>query len=327
MRKLWILLLPAVFAFALLGCSSDDTTAPTTLTSAEQFAAVHDALIDYINSSAPAVIVASDDLWLDIEAGDYTVLDIRSADAYAVGHIPGAYNTSLGTLLADLGTRAFPTDTKFLVTCYSGQSAGHAVIALRALGYEAYSLGWGMSGWHTGEAYDKWTSKVASGAESETTANPTVDTYDWPVWDEDVTTEAEAVEARVAAMLTAGFQSKTYATLVADGFDDYFIINYFAEADYLGTGTAGIPGHLPGAYQYTPNASFGMDELLENVPDDMPVVVYCWTGQTSSQMTAYLNMLGYEAYSLSNGANALWYDLLTAHKWDATTIVDRPLEP
>ena len=54
MRKLWTLLLPVVFAFALLGCSDDDTTDPTTLTSAEQFAAVHDALIDYINGDAPA---------------------------------------------------------------------------------------------------------------------------------------------------------------------------------------------------------------------------------------------------------------------------------
>ena len=52
MRKLWTLLLPAVLAFTLLGCSSDDTTDPTNLSEAEQFAAVHDALIDYVSTSA-----------------------------------------------------------------------------------------------------------------------------------------------------------------------------------------------------------------------------------------------------------------------------------
>ena len=34
---------------------------------------------------------------------------------------------------------------------------------------------------------------------------------------------------------------------------------------------------------------------------DKPVVVYCYTGQTSSQTTAILRLLGYEAYSLSGG--------------------------
>jgi len=333
MRKLWILILPAVFAFGLLGCSDDDTTDPTTLTSAEQFTAVHDALIDYINGSAPAVVGASDDLWLDIEAGDYTVLDIRAAADYDNGHIPGAYNTGLGTLMADLGTRAFPTDTKFLVVCYSGQSAGHAVLALRALGYEAYSLKWGMSGWHTDVAgdppisYDKWTSKCASGVAFETTANPVADTYDWPVWDEGAATEAEAVEARVAAMLTAGFKGKMYSDIVADGLETYFIINYFGEADYMGTGDAGIPGHIEGSYQFTPGASLAMDEMLEYLPTDTDIIVYCWTSQTSSQIAAYLNMLGYSAYSLKFGSNNLWYEDMEAgpKKWNAAAITDRPL--
>jgi len=324
MRKLWTLLLPAVFAFALLGCSSDDTTEPTTLTPAEQFAAVHDALIDYINGDAPAVVAASNDLWLDIQDGDYTVLDIRSESYYNAGHIPGAYNTSIATLMEDLGTRAFPADKKFLVACYTGQSAGHVVLALRALGYEAYSLKWGMSGWHT--SLDRWSANCASGGQFETTANTATETFAWPSWDEDVESEEAAVEARVTAMLANGFKSKKYTDLVADGFDNYFIINYFGASDYNPGGANGVPGHLPGAYQFTPKESMGMDEMLEYVPTGMPVVVYCWTGQTSSQITAYLNMLGYEAYSLAAGANGLWYDQLTGNKWNAATIVDYPIE-
>ena len=98
-----------------------------------------------------------------------------------------------------------------------------------------------------------------------------------------------------------------------NGLDNYFIINYFSADDYHGLGAA--PGHLDGAIQFTPGASLGMDEMLEYVPTDKPVIVYCWTGQTSSQMTAYLNMLGYEAYSLKFGSNNMWYDELTGHKW------------
>ncbi len=316
MRKLWTLLLPAVFAFALLGCSSDDdTTDPTTLTSAEQFAAVHDALIGYVNSEAPAVKAVNEDLLLDIQAGDYTILDFRASSDYNTNHIPGSYDVSLGNLLDQLNSRALPTDKPFLAVCYTGQSAGHGVIALRALGYEAYSVKFGMSAWHT--SLDKWSGNCASGAAFETTDNPAVDIYDFPSWDEGAATEEEAVEARVAAMLEAGFKGITYSTMVTNGLDNYFIINYFGEADYNGTGDSGIPGHLEGAYQFTPQASMGMDEMLEYIPTDMPVVVYCWTGQTSSQMTAYLNMLGYEAYSLKFGSNNLWYDQLTGHKWSS----------
>jgi rhodanese-related sulfurtransferase len=60
------------------------------------------------------------------------------------------------------------------------------------------------------------------------------------------------------------------------------------------------------------------------VPTDMPVVVYCWTSQTSSQVAAYLNMLGYDAYSLKFGSNNLFHTDLTAHKWTAGS--DFPLE-
>ena len=123
-----------------------------------------------------------------------------------------------------------------------------------------------------------------------------------------------------------GFKGLDYGTLSQNP-DQYFIVNYFGEADYEGTGDSGVPGHIPGAFQYTPHASLAIDQMLENIPADMPVIVYCWTGQHSSQITAYLNMLGYEAYSLRFGSNNLFYDDLTAHKWGAGAQHDFPLVP
>jgi rhodanese-related sulfurtransferase len=118
-------------------------------------------------------------------------------------------------------------------------------------------------------------------------------------------------------MLQNGFKGKAYAD-VRDNLAEYFIVNYFGEADYLGTGPSGVPGHIPGAFQFTPYASLGDTQMLKNLPTDKPIIVYCWTGQHSSQVTAYLNMLGYEAYSLKFGSNNLFYDNLMAHKWSAS---------
>ena len=127
---------------------------------------------------------------------------------------------------------------------------------------------------------------------------------------------ATVIEDRMAEMLTAGFKGINYTDMVTNGLENYFIVNYFSEADYNGTGGSGVPGHIEGAYQFTPAASMGLDQMLPYIPTDMPVVVYCWTGQTSSQVTAYLNSLGYEAYSLKFGSNNLFHSLLTGHKWN-----------
>ena len=47
-------------------------------------------------------------------------------------------------------------------------------------------------------------------------------------------------------------------------------------------------------------------------------VIYCWTGQTSALVMAYLRVLGYDAVSLKFGANSMIYDELTAHKWTSS---------
>jgi hypothetical protein len=52
---------------------------------------------------------------------------------------------------------------------------------------------------------------------------------------------------------------------------------------------------------------FGQDGLVQIDPD-RPVVVYCYTGQTASQVTAALRLLGYDAYNLLFGMQAWTMD-------------------
>lgn len=85
-------------------------------------------------------------------------------------------------------------------------------------------------------------------------------------------------------------------------------------------------GHIPGAFQFTPYASLGLGQMLDNLPTDMPLVVYGWRGMFSSHVVAYLNMLGYEAYNLNFGANTLFHSSLVSHYWSAASMNDFPLE-
>jgi len=74
--------------------------------------------------------------------------------------------------------------------------------------------------------------------------------------------------------------------------------------------------------QYTPKEAIAYDVDLTTLPTDKTVVVYCWTGQTSAFLTAYLRILGYNAKSLVFGANGMIYNDLQGHKWSEGEIND-----
>ena len=291
----------------------------------QALAAMATAGADYINDSADCPGTLSAALLHD-NLANYTVIDIRSGTDYDLGHIDGAYHSTLATLLADVdpSTGDIPSDKPYVVACYTGQSAGHAKIALELMDYEnVQSLKFGMSSWNSTLA-----GKMDSNIGDNLGVAETFNNKDGLAWHEYPTlagqNEATVVEDRVAAMLTGGFKGITY-TSIQDNLREYFVVNYFGQADYEGTGDDGVPGHIPGAFQFTPYQSLGMGEMLANLPTDMPIVVYCWTGQHSSQVTAYLNMLGYDAYSLKFGSNNLFHTDLLAHKWTDDEKNDFPL--
>ena len=74
--------------------------------------------------------------------------------------------------------------------------------------------------------------------------------------------------------------------------------------------------------QYTPKQSMAYGVDLTTLPTDKTLAVYCWTGQTSAFLTAYLRILGYDAKSLLFGANGMIYDDLEAHKWSDSQIME-----
>ena len=321
MLKRWNWLIVAMMGLAVLaGCSDDDTTTappPASDTAFEVMAAAGAAYIND-NTQCPGVISAQS---LYDHLTEYTVIDVRSLTDYDNGHIEGAYHSTLATLVTDLA--GIPTGKPYVIACYTGQSAGHAKIAMELLGYnDVTTLGFGMASWNTSLA-SSWTNNCGDNcAVVETTDNnPSLQTYSFPTLSGDPDT---IVRTRVEWMLQQGFKAKGYADIQAN-LGDYFILNYFGPADYLGTGTAGVPGHIPGAFQFTPYQSLGDTQMLKHLPTNKQIIVYCWTGQHSSQVTAYLNMLGYDAYSLRYGANNLFYNSLTANKWGAGAQHDFPL--
>jgi rhodanese-related sulfurtransferase len=237
----------------------------------------------------------------DYSVPDYYVMDIRSAVDFDNGHIKGAVNVALANIL----TAAPNAGTKpILVVCYTGQTAARAVAFLRLSGYTSHVLKWGMAGWHS--AFQaKWTSNAAQLNHANwvsTGAPATVSQFSSPVLNTGKTTGAEILQARIAIALanTAWTVSKT--DVLANP-SNYFINNKWAQADW------DTYGHITGAYRIDVADGLTIDGLNKFNPAAPTFVTYCYTGQTSSITSAWLNVVGFDnAKSLSFGANGIIWD-------------------
>ena len=151
-----------------------------------------------------------------------------------------------------------------------------------------------MSGWNP--EYNKWSPncKDLTDANNWTTAQFAAGTYDAPTINSTTTDGASLLEERVEATVAAGFKTASNnSVLSAPG--DYYINNYFNTEHYNGF------GHIDGAVRVLP---LGISNL-NNLDSDGKVVTYCYTGQTSAIITAFLNVVGFEAYSLTFGVNGM----------------------
>ena len=78
-----------------------------------------------------------------------------------------------------------------------------------------------------------------------------------------------------------------------DTSNDPFMVDIRAAADFA-------KGHMPGAINIASKDLFTAENLAK-LPKDRQIVVNCYSGQTASQTTAGLRMMGYDAYNLLYG--------------------------
>ncbi|MBK7031533.1 MAG: rhodanese-like domain-containing protein [Bacteroidales bacterium] len=179
------------------------------------------------------------------------------------------------------------------------------------MGYDkVFSMKWGMCAWNAAFA-GKWNTAIGNGnayaTQFVTTETAKASKGELPVLSTGKTTGQEILEARVAELLTAGFTPASISNQsVFNDLSANYIVNYWSAAHYA-------IGHIPGAIQYTPKETIKLAADLKTLPTNKPIVVYCYTGQTSAFLAAYLRLIGYDAKSLLYGANGMIYDIMVAN--------------
>ena len=302
-----LLLVPALFTSCDRGDDNDDNDVVVTpkFTLMKEYMVQNDLDLDKIktNTSGQKFVVgapAEADLATFLDT--YYIMDIRQPADFAANRIDGANNVAF----ADILTTAATTTKPILVVCYSGQSACYATALLRLYGYPlTRALKWGMSGWNSATS-GPWDGKIgtdlADGHSNWTyDGAPTNMSFNDPTITTSLTDGEAILKERVEAVVAAGFGPATASgTDVLNNPGQYFINNYFSEADYSGF------GHIDGSYRILP-WSLGDDSYKAlNSGTSAKLVTYCYTGQTSAVLSAFLRVLGYDAYTMTFGMNGIY---------------------
>jgi len=89
--------------------------------------------------------------WMQAKKTDFVVVDVRtSPPGQQGGRIPGATYIPYNEILKAENLKKLPKDKKVILVCVTGQTQNLPMLALRSLGYDAYTMSFGHTSWIPG---------------------------------------------------------------------------------------------------------------------------------------------------------------------------------
>ncbi|MDD3875091.1 MAG: rhodanese-like domain-containing protein [Bacteroidales bacterium] len=296
-----------LFIIIFSACNSNKETKDNQTDVSAQLLTYLEESGNYINSENVPALLNADVVYENID-NNFLVIDIRDEEFYDMGHIKGAFNIKPDSILSFFENIIEPNSFDSIVlACDIGSRSAYVCCLLRLLGYNnVFSLQFGMASWHKSIAENNWLPALSSEMEGklDTGSSPLLPKINLPQLLSDEKNMYSVLRHRVDLLLKEDIKNNFVGfNDIKNDLDKYFVINYWTEDLYK-------LGHLMGANQFTPKKSFHSTEKLLNIPSDKKVLVYCFTGQHGAFSTAFLRVLGYNAYSLKYGANSFIYETM-----------------
>jgi rhodanese-related sulfurtransferase len=282
-KWLALLLITIMLSAFAVGCGT--TKAPVDTPKVTEQITIQQVADKYYTQMGKDVYKISEvDLKAKVDANDKNMLliDIRSAEDYAKGHVKGAVNVPFAKVHEYLDK--LPADKEIVVYCYTGQTAGQTVAIMNMYGYKAKSMNLGFT---TG-----WVGKNSFPVDTTPNQLPTNVTPAKP--DPAIAKILKDYYVNMPAN-TYKITSKELQALIDKG-EKMQIVDLRSAADFA-------KGHVKGAI----NIPFAeVNKHFSEFAKDKPVFVYCYTGQTAGQTVAVLNVLGVNARSVHAGFDLGW---------------------
>jgi len=274
---------------------------------------------NYINSQEFPPIVNSTQVLKNIN--NWLLIDIRNSSDYEVGHIKGSYNVRKNRLI-DYLTEVHNADAydKVVIIDYAGQLSSYVTGVLRFAGFDnVYTMYYGMSAWNSEfseplrNGYQKGFSDYIETSKKENIAHKTEEHHSENKKSiDDLIQEIPKLSNRLTSSLIEKrarkllkIEPKNYLVNASTFFNNYKNKpeNYLP-IFYMSNTKKFEEGHIKGAEIFKSRKDLSLDTKLTELPKDKEIVLYCKTGHTSAAASAYLNMLGYNSYSLNFGYNS-----------------------
>ncbi|MCK9448723.1 MAG: rhodanese-like domain-containing protein [Bacteroidales bacterium] len=268
---------------------------------------------DFINDPIVPAILNAAEVYSALQTANILVIDLRTPEQYAEAHIAGSIRIDAAEIIdymtSEIEAAAFD---KIIFVDNRGQVSSYVTAITRLLGFDhTYFIRFGLSSWNEAFAKSGWEMVINNFLEDkmETSSNPKASPSTLPLLQTKGTTAYQIAKEQAKHLLSQPPLSFTKTIEeVLDPDNNFYIVNYWPEAKYTNY------GHLTGAIQYTPKKSLHPDQDLLTLPTDRPVIVYCFTGQHSAHVVAYLRMLGYDAYSIIYGSNSFLYETISKNE-------------
>jgi rhodanese-related sulfurtransferase len=303
-RKRWVAtLLAGALALGLVAVPAFAATAgvakgPVTVTRFDAKAGIIGAANAYFKN-APSPVIMAADLYKIVQAKDagYQIVDVRSADAYALGHIDGAINIPFATTADEASLAKLDATKTIVVVCYTGETASMATQVWSMLGYRATALMFGMSGWVADKGIvgcDIWNG-IGAGYPTVTKVPRATRTFHAAKIKGNYTNTADAVKGQARAYFAKGLAPIITAAdvrkIVLSRNPRYQIVCVQQTAAYAA-------GHIKGAINIVWT---DIADKTAKLDPHKTIIVYCYTGQTGAQAAMFLNLMGYKAYNIMGG--------------------------
>ncbi len=114
--------------------------------------------------------VSADDVkaMIDAKKTDFLVVDVRpDPNMFKAGHIPGAIHIPVQDMLKPENLKKLPKDKKIIIVCVTGQTQNLPIVSLRAMGYNALTMKFGMAAWDKNSIGVKFMKEALQGAETK----------------------------------------------------------------------------------------------------------------------------------------------------------------
>jgi rhodanese-related sulfurtransferase len=263
---------------------------------------------NYINSPEIPSIMDAQNVWAMREENIH-IIDLRDPEDFREGHIEHAVNLHQTEVLDYFISTIDPAAFKSIFfVCYDLSISGYVAGAMRLIGYDnVFAIRFGMSGWDRNVAEKYWLANTGNQliGKLETKGFPKNKAGNFPALSAAGNSGFEIALERAREVLK--HKQEEFTITIAEFLenpDGFYTICYWPEDKYMSN------GHLQGAVQYDPKKSLSRDTYLNTLPLDKPTIVYCYSGQHSTFVAAYLRMLGYDSRSLAYGANAFIHEVM-----------------